>query len=60
MSHDRFYRPILSADIIGDKFSSRTLFYRSSVIGFRVMSVARHAHETGRRGCSSFLRSLIF
>ena len=26
MSHDWFYRPILSADIIGDEFSSRTWF----------------------------------
>jgi len=26
MSHDRFYRPILSVDIIGDKFSGRTWF----------------------------------
>ena len=26
MSHDRFYRPMLSADIVGDKFSSRTWF----------------------------------
>ena len=42
MSHNRFYRPILLANIIGDKFSSRTVSKSADkiIIGFRFANIA--------------------
>jgi len=38
MTHDRQNRQILSADFIGDKFSSRTWFYFAEKIIVRLSS----------------------